>query len=298
MSLLASCFTQICHFHPWAATFEPNPMEKVKQNGDPLQETKALKKKFKRSLEGEALDQLGKFFYDNGFSFIWPGGNPNQKYAQQRQTSERELDKFWLKVDSLLQPVVDQVPNNARGPLRPPPAGALERTPDWVDEKPAQSEAKRGWDTTDLAKDAKPGPDAKKPKTKTHGVADPSRAAPEAGAVGGGEGQQAAPQPLKIKVNEEDFEVFTVLFHIPENVPKKELSWVRFKQAIGRLNFEIHKDGGSAWHFTPPPNLGTRSISFHAPHPDNTHPLGIWRRIGWRLGDKYGWDASTFELEG
>ncbi|KAJ5377179.1 uncharacterized protein N7496_004588, partial [Penicillium cataractarum] len=293
MSLLASCFTQICNFHPWAATFEPNAREKQKQDEDPLQETRALKKKFKRSLEGEPLDQLGKFFYASASSTIWPGGNPTQKYTQQRQASERELDNFWLKVDSLLQPVVDQVPNNARGPLRPPPAGSLERTPDWVEEEPAPSKTKRGWDTTDLAKDVEPGPLAKKPKTKTHGVADPSRAALE-----GGPGQQAAPEPLKIKVNEEDFEVFTVLFHIPGHVPRRELSWVRFKQAMGRLNFEIHKDGGSAWHFTPPANLGTRSISFHAPHPDNTHPLAIWRRIGWRLGNKYGWDGSTFELEG
>ncbi|CEJ57441.1 hypothetical protein PMG11_06133 [Penicillium brasilianum] len=296
LSLILYCWNEIVHFHPWARSFILSAERKQSVSGPPSQHLEPLKKKFDDALKAEDLALLGRFFCTEQLSVIWPGGEPNRMYTNQRKAAEVELDKFWLKIDSLVQSVVDKVPNDARPPFRPPPAGTLARTPDWIDEAPAPKAAKRGWDTTDLAKGAEPAPQAKRPrKDKTGGTPDPSRAVPEAGAAEGGADLQAAPEPVRIKVSKEDFEVITMLFHIPGQTPKKDFSWRRFVQAMGGLQFTIQKTWGSAWLFTPPADLGNHSITFYDPHPDNAHPLYIWRRIGSRLTDHSGWEGSTFE---
>lgn len=95
----------------------------------PYATLEGFKAKFENALEPESLDKPGKHFYSQQFSIIWPGGQVNRDCTTKRQTSERELDKFWKQVDLILEPVVKASPTSTHEFLQAPPASTLERTP-------------------------------------------------------------------------------------------------------------------------------------------------------------------------
>ncbi|KAJ5459592.1 uncharacterized protein N7458_001144 [Penicillium daleae] len=297
--LLADCWNRISLFHPWATAFMSTAGKRVQEVGHPAQALTRLRTQLQADLMSEDWNPFSGHFYQEQLSIIWPGGQPSREYTVRRQTSEKLLDKFWEKVDSIVQPVVDQVPSSAKGSLRAPSPGTLARA-NWVavapEPAPATHVSERSWDTTEIATKPRPGPSARKPKKeKTRGTADPSRAVSEKQ----GAARQAAPAPEQVKflVKKEDFEVFSALFRIPEEEPVKELSWRKLVQAMGRLGFSIEKNWGSMWVFTPPANLGGHAVTFHDPHPKNAQPLRLVRVMGKRLTRIFNWDGSMFELD-
>ncbi|KAL1649351.1 hypothetical protein SLS61_006459 [Didymella pomorum] len=78
---------------------------------------------------------------------------------------------------------------------------------------------------------------------------------------------------------------------------QKSLKWIDFTYAMNGIGFSVERLQGSAWQFTPGPNISTeRGIHFHAPHPDSDITYVIAKRMGRRLGRVYGWHGDTFQL--
>ena len=137
-----------------------------------------------------------------------------------------------------------------------------------------------------------------KTKSQTQGVADTSSSPSEP------EDQQTPPSPIEhtstptIKVNKRYYRTFLTLFHIPDadGIPG-ELPWIDFLHAMGSSGFFMKKLDGPAWYFEPWPDMGSKFITFHEPHPESRIPFQVARRYGRQLGMAFGWTAGTFIRE-
>ncbi|KAK5459822.1 hypothetical protein LTS15_003951 [Exophiala xenobiotica] len=98
------------------------------------------------------------------------------------------------------------------------------------------------------------------------------------------------------------YKVFASLFPTPSNPSQGgEISWTDFLHAMTSIGFAAEKLYGSVWQFTPPDgldweNTNTRGIHIHEPHPVPKMGLGAARRVGRRLGRRYGLSAERFAL--
>lgn len=129
-------------------------------------------------------------------------------------------------------------------------------------------------------------------KIKTRGAASQSNTALELAQEDTPE--QLAPQPL-IKVSKQGFQVFSTLFHNPDDGQSPgEISWVKFQSAMASVGFSIRKLNGSACVFEPLSDEFHRSIIFHEPHPNSNIPFQVARRYGRRLERAYGWTLASF----
>ncbi|KAL2056240.1 hypothetical protein ABVK25_003263 [Lepraria finkii] len=134
-----------------------------------------------------------------------------------------------------------------------------------------------------------------KTKSKTRGVADTSSSPSEP------EDQQTPPSPIEpiptptVKVNKREHRNFLTLFHTPDadDVPG-ELPWIDFLHTMGSAGFFMKKLDGPAWYFEPGPDMGSKCVIFHEPHPENRIPFQIARRYGRQLCMAYWWTAETF----
>jgi hypothetical protein len=106
------------------------------------------------------------------------------------------------------------------------------------------------------------------------------------------------PEPQQVfGVNKNSYTIFQTLFHIEdEGATPGKIKWDRFVGALTNLGFSAQALHGSAWQFTPSPDLGlSRGIQFHQSHPDTDIPYDIARQFGRCLKHAYGWDGSMFK---
>jgi hypothetical protein len=229
-----------------------------------------------------------------------------ESHVSQMQKAERYLDEFWNEIDA-------QVKKELGGSFKELiPAldfsdRILQRTSDWIpvalnistkidvvfDEIPGFRE---NHEPTSSSKIALPTP---KIKLKTRGTnSDESLFVPKESRENG---QLEKRQIHKLKPR--DLKVFRTLFHQPSQknaTAVGQVKWLDFVHAMASIGtgFTYQKLGGSAWQFTPTPELGLqRGFSCHKPHPDNK--LSFWqaRHVGRRLQRAYGWDKDTFVAE-
>lgn len=104
-------------------------------------------------------------------------------------------------------------------------------------------------------------------------------------------------QEPKFTVKPRIFEVFRVLFHVPNqrDLPG-EIPWIDFLHAMVAIGFVPMKLYGSVWQFTPTDPYFQRSFQEHDPHPKQKINFGKARRIGRHLRNVHGLHGGMLTL--
>lgn len=305
LSVMSECQHQICHFEPWAATFEFGMIQKLDQVEGYHKEFMDKWDSFCNGFKGISLSNLGT----PTNKFLYPvDKRRTRQTVEVMRLAEANLDTFWNAVDAY---IVNQSGIWQHESVHFFLYGdrTLHRTSEWVEPmKEVQPEltdnARREESKIPLSQlyseleqrtqrtvrdDGKET--STRLKVKTRGVA-----------------QETAPttqsHPLvspkiqsTIAVDKRALQVFSILFHTPSRVaPPGEVLWTEFLHAMTSVGFEAEKLYGSVWQFTPRTLDVKRSIQFHEPHPRGRIPFLTARRHGRRLLRAYGWQAETFKL--
>jgi hypothetical protein len=246
---------------------------------------------------------------------------PTAETVAVMQLAEANLDTFWTRFDGAVEardrPLGLKF-QDIRG-SRP-----LLRTPDWVEPQPQQNQTTaagaagatpdNGFDLaahlqaqasiagSDTSPQGVAGP--KKAKVKTRGQPDASLAGAgdvpgQEGGADDGETAEATPAKPVFNLNKRGMEAVRVLFHHSGEADQPgEMLWPNFLTAMAQTGFAVERVYGSAVCFTPADEalatLSRQSIVIHGPHPGNRVRFAAARRIGSRLTDRYGLDASSF----
>lgn len=257
--------------------------------------------------DDSALGSLGKPT-DGKFAYPIAKRRTRENVELMRQ-AERNLDKFWQKVDQDIESVCGRLADGAVHRLFTQDR-TLQRTPEWIapvheSTKPVVEKlyvpfSQLFFDDQTSSKDYMLGELTKQPKQKimTRKAGNSETTAAENDAAVPTPGAQT--EPL-FALNARALKVFKTIFFTPSVTSTPgEVAWVDFLHAMISVGFVHQKLYGSVWQFSPDPDKlpVERSIQFHEPHGGNSKiPYRIARRHGRRLNRAYGWDGSSFTLE-
>ena len=132
-------------------------------------------------------------------------------------------------------------------------------------------------------------------KTKTRGVANPSKNGPEEDKTPCHPPEDTQPT---FRVDKRAAKTFKTLFFVPSlSAQPGEVAWGDFLHALVSTGFSAEKLYGSVWQFTPTKLDVERGIQFHEPHPSGKLSFTTARRFGRRLNRAYGWHGGMFVLQ-
>ena len=307
LSIVFECINQVELYQPWA---QKHGSQTNKERDDMLNEMKAYVKIWQDS--ANAIDKkdstLGSLGRPTDGKFAYPvAKRRTRENVELMRQAERNLDKFWEKVD---QDIKSKCGSLADGAVLFTQDRTLQRTPEWTQPihestKPAVEElyvplSQLFFNEQTRSKEAVLEKPAQQPREKI------KTRKPGNSETTAGENQadiptsQAQTVPL-FAVNSRALKVFKTLFftHSLTSTPG-EVAWMDFLHAMVAVGFVPEKLYGSVWQFSPDPDklAVERGIQFHEPHGANTKILyRIARRHGRRLNRAYGWDGSSFTLE-
>ncbi|KPI41029.1 uncharacterized protein AB675_8031 [Cyphellophora attinorum] len=308
ISIISECMNQIDLFQPWANTYQCG----LQRHGE------NLRKDFAKSIQvsmrlldafcGDDASSLVRFMAPGEVDFHYPVDKRRTKqHVEAMQMAEKNLDRFWARVDDITKRKVGNLNGTATGALLKG-SRTLSRTADWIEpvksavmtnvltefERPLSElylELQRRTERT-ITRSAISA--QAKAKRKTRGAVNlPSTTAgysppPEASA------DDAQPA---FKVGARALRVFKNLFHTPSlTAAPGEIDWADFLHALASIGFGAEKLYGSVWQFNPTRIDVDRAIQFHEPHPSGKIPFFAARRHGRRLNRAYGWHGGMFVL--
>ncbi|KAJ7639439.1 hypothetical protein FB45DRAFT_1001296 [Roridomyces roridus] len=236
--------------------------------------------------------------------FMYPKGPRDAEWARKCQAVDDNFAEFWKAADqSLIKfcgPTLFALAESVVEPHVMEPihwASLVKKLVPKKRQAPAPGSVLPfgGASQTPVVAESSPTP---KTKTKTRGVADPSKQEEAEVPAAGTESPVAKPAP--IPVCSKAHKVLSTLFTatLPEQIASQQAScsWRDILWAFtSGLNFGAFKGHGSAWTLSHPD--GHHSITIHEPHPDSTMYFFQLRRFGWRLAHRFGWSLDSFELE-
>jgi hypothetical protein len=253
------------------------------------------------------LDTLGGPF-DGKFSYPI-AKRKTRENVEILRSAERNLDKFWHKVDQDMKSKSSGLGGGAVHRLLTQ-GRQLQRTPEWVEPvrerfRPPIEELyipfsqlsfddKKSNDQSLLESFSEPP----KEKIKTRKLGSPEDVAADAEVV-----IPSAETEIKpvFAIDARALKVFKTMFFTPSLTSTPgEVAWADFLFAMVSVGFNPQKLYESVWQFSPDPDKldAERSIQFHEPHGGNSKiPYQIARRHGRRLNRAYGWSGSSFTLE-
>lgn len=305
-TIVSECIRQLELFQPWAATFEAGRTDRItaQKLKEEAEETDRVQKPFVQWTPSRGACTLGAKLAHMPYPVDKP---PTEANIAAMRLAEGYLDDFWvaamaeLETRNLLTDRVSKILLHA----------SPERTPIWVEPAKTKVQATQknndqlpspfqcGPDDTQAAS-TKFRPAEPRIKVKSRGVARPPVVEPGNGEAPG----EAAPATgSTFDVDERTMKVIDMLFytHRP-GAPQGEVPWTEFTYMMHHVGFGVEKLMGSAWQFTPGPELiehgCTRGIQCHEPHPSSKLPFTHARRFGRRLTRTYGWCVETFRVRG
>ncbi|KAI0835934.1 hypothetical protein F5Y06DRAFT_274774 [Hypoxylon sp. FL0890] len=309
LSIISQCLNQLNLYLPWSRNFETALVDHEEDLKKDFAKNTTSWAKMMAALKDKNLINVAKLGDPSDKKFFYPADKRRTKdNVQAMRQAERSLDDVWAAVDRIVYSQCGSLNGTALRQLLSQPR-IIQRTPEWVDEKPAATQKKgrepeieTGVDSlyrplstlyfglpTDVSK--KPEGDYKvKPKTRgTPQEKDP--AATTASEV------DSDDQPASIPVDAKSLKVFRTVFFNPDVTSTPgEIAWSDFLHAMTSTGlFSAEKLYGSVWQFQKSDGLGR--IQFHEPHPRGKIPFTIARRHGRRLNRAFGWVGEMFKLK-
>lgn len=319
LSTICQCMRQLELYQPWARTFSQMMYKRQNQIHEDFDE------------RSRAWQRIAKAFYSDRMNKVFRQGNPTsgkfvypiEKCSSKEsidllRRAESNLDYFWAQFDRQMSRQAGDIETTALHQLLTHPR-ELQRTPEWVEERPVQdcaptSGQSRQQDEDHVAAEATPFsalcvsqlnhgpcrpqgkiPLSQKSKLKTRKAA--AASIPEVDITGQPSVfEDSQPQ---VEVDPRTYKVFHTLFFnaqttsMPAGIP-----WIDFLRAMAAMGFSVEKLYGSVWIFCPATNDLGQSIQFHEPHPRGKLSFTTARRYGRRLNRAFGWTGSMFTLKG
>lgn len=317
LSMISQCRRQLELYQPWARAFPETMEARENQIHKDFDERSCAWQKISKAFHSEAMDAIFREAIPMGGKFAYPIDKRRSKERVEiLRRAESNLDDFWAQLDEAMSQKAGDIENTALYQLLTQPR-ALQRTSEWVEERPEQkcapiSGQPRQQDNrsatatmpfsalyVDRSSHGPHHPQGnvsppQKSKLKTRKAA--SASIPEPNIT---KQPSADTDPQKVvEVDPRMYKVFRTLFFNPEaaSMPA-EIPWIDFLRAMTAMGFSVEKLYGSVWIFCPATNGLEQSIQFHEPHPRSKLPFTTARRFGRRLNRAFGWTGSMFILK-
>ena len=311
LSIVSECVHQVGLYQPWA---QKHGSQTEKEHKDMMVEMDAHMKPWQDSANAinESDATLGSLGRPTDGKFAYPvAKRRTRENVEMMRQAERNLDKFWQKVDQDIKSECGSLADGAVHRLFTQDR-TLQRTPAWIQSthestKPAVEElyvpfSQLFFDDQTRRKGTDLGNSAQQPKekVKTRKPGNSEIAAGEHKSEVDIPTAEVQTEPL-FALNARALKVFKTLFFTPSltSIPG-EVAWKDFLHAMVSVGFIPQKLYGSVWQFSPDSDKLSveRSIQFHEPHGGNSKiPYHVARRHGRRLNRAYGWDGPSFTLE-
>lgn len=317
LSIISQCMRQLELYQPWARGFSHMMRVHKKQIEEDFDEQSRAWQKIGKAFYSEKLRQVLRHGIPKRGKFTYPIEKRRTKErVETLQRAESNLDSFWTQFDKEMSLKAGDIQTTALHRLLSQPR-ALQRTSDWVDERPMQmclaSSGQPRQQDDYHAMTAMPF-SALHIGQPNHGSSDPNgnislpqksklktRKAASAGIPEVHTTDQSSvdgvSQP-QVEVDQRTYKVFRTLFFNAEatSMPA-EIPWIDFLRAMAAMGFSVEKLYGSVWIFCPATNGLGQSIQFHEPHPRSKLPFTTARRYGRRLNRAFGWTGGMFILK-
>ncbi|KIW29220.1 hypothetical protein, variant 2 [Cladophialophora immunda] len=313
LALIAQLVRQVKTFFPWAAGLE---IEMGPENRGPgyakATEDAATVYQFFRE---DLAPNLARIVVPLSRHLQYPTERVhNVTNVNACRQAENQLDRLWKVVDAHFRKYTDKTLHEIFL-SRDVKAREIHRTPEWtpppqVPQPPNKEKENEALSDSFSRLNVEPdrpgkfkGPEVSRAsKFKTRGPSHPPDSSDATPPVPDDPTSFSTPPFPVFTLPRRAYRVFASLFPTPSNSSQGgEISWIDFLHAMTRIGFAAEKLYGSVWQFTPPDgldweNTNTRGIHIHEPHPAPKMGLGTARRIGRRLGRRYGLSAERFAL--
>jgi hypothetical protein len=312
LALIAQIVRQVKTFFPWAAglEIEMSPEKRSPGYAKATEDAATVYRLFREDITPD----LARIVVPLSRHLKYPIERAhNESNVDACRQAEDQLDRLWKVVDAHFRKHTHKTLHEmflGRGVK----AREIHRTPEWTPppkvSPPANKEKENeapsdSFSRLDIEPD-KPGklkepPVFRASKIKTRGLSHPDSSDATPPVPDDPTSFSTPPLPV-FTLPRRAYKVFASLFPTPSNPSQGgEIHWTDFLHAMTSIGFAAEKLYGSVWQFTPPDGLdgettNTRGIHIHEPHPAPKMGLGTARRVGRRLGRRYGLDAERFAL--
>lgn len=317
LALVAQIVRQVKTFFPWAAGLEikMGPEERTPGYDKATEDAATVYQCFRE----DATPNLARIVVPLSRHLKYPIEKAHNKTnVDTCRQAEDQLDKLWKVVDAHFREHTGKT-LHAAFLKRNVKAREIHRTPEWTPPQPKVRQSPPNQEKEiEAPSDSfsrlhiepdKPGkfkgPEGcRASKIKTRGPSHPPDGPSDATTTPAPpvpDDPTTAPFPV-FTLPRRAYKVFASLFPSPSNPSQGgEINWTDFLHAMTSIGFAAEKLYGSVWQFTLPDgidweNTNSRGIHIHEPHPVPKMGLGTARRVGRRLGRRYGLCAERFAL--
>jgi hypothetical protein len=313
LALIAQIVRQIKTFFPWAAGLdrEMSPEKRRPAFAKAMEDSTTVYGLFREDI----APKVARIVVPLSKHLKYPVEKAhNETNVDTCREAEAQLDSFWKVIDAHFLKHTSKTLHEiflSRGVK----AREIHRTPKWtppppkVSQPPNKKENEALSDSfaclsIELDKPGKfKGPEqVRASKVKTRGPSHP----PDSNDVTPPVPDEPTPVPTPpfpvFTLPRRAYKVFATIFPSPSDPSQGgEINWTDFLPAMTSIGFAAEKLYGSVWQFTPPDRLDwentkTRAIQIHEPHPSPKMGFTTARRVGRRLGRRYGLTAERFVL--